>query len=105
MAIQVLKNDLRPFHSMMKPFTFIFWRLPLRIVRQEIMELSFGAIVFLFFMKLYYGLLYRLAPMLQRINPRAFRQLHFRISFFFYRKIVPPPVVLLHVALKLYKKL
>ncbi len=104
MALQVIKKELNPIR-IIRPFTLVFWRLPLQIAKQEVLELSFGAIVFLYFMKAYYCLLCRLAPLLQRINPRAFRQLHFRISFYFYEKIIPPPSVLLRTGLRLYRKM
>lgn len=104
MALQVIKRELSPIR-IMKPFTLVFWRLPVQIVKQEVLEFSFGAIVFLYCMKVYYGFLCWLAPLLQRINPRAFRQLHFRLSFYFYEKIIPPPSALLRTGVRLVRKM
>jgi|LDZU01.1.fsa_nt_gi hypothetical protein len=104
MALQVIKRELNPLRWI-RPYTLIFWRLPVQVIKQEALEMSIGAMLFLYCMKLYYRFLRWIAPLLQRFNPRLFRQLHFRISFFFYEKIVPPPNVLLQTGLHLYRKM
>ena len=104
MAIQIIKRELNPLSSMNSIGT-IFWRLPVLTLKQEVAEITLGAILFLYFIKLYYRILLKLAPIIQHFNPRAFRQLHFRLSFFFYEKIVPPPGYLLRRALKIYRKM
>ncbi|MGV8025363.1 MAG: hypothetical protein AB2L18_02255 [Anaerolineaceae bacterium] len=104
MALQVSKRELTPVH-IMKPFALIFCKLPVHIVKQEVLEMNFGVIMFLYCMKIYYGFLCWLAPFIQRINPRAFRQIHFRISFYLYKKIIPPSSVLLRTGLRLVQKI
>lgn len=104
MAIQIIKRELNPLPSI-NSFVAIFWRLPVLTLKREVAEITLGAILFLYFMKLYYRLLLKLAPIIQHFDPRAFRQINFRLSFFFYEKIVPPPGVLLRKGLKIYREM
>ena len=104
MAIQIIKRELMPLPSS-KSIMTVFWRLPILALKREVAEITLGAIFFLYFMKVYYRFLMKIAPIIQHFDPHAFRQIHFRFSFFFYEKIVPSPGVLLHQGLKIYRKL
>ncbi len=104
MAIQIIKREWNPLPSL-NSVRAVFWRLPVMTLRREIAEITLGAILFLYFMKLYYRLLIKLAPIIQHFNPRAFRQIHFGLSFFFYEKIIPSPGALLRRGLKIYQKM
>lgn len=103
MAIQVIRRELNPWY-VMRPFAFVFLKLPVEIVRQELIEISLGVIISLFFMSLYYRLVRWFYPILIRIDPRLARSMSFRLSIIFYEKVVPSPGKLLRAGYQLYRR-
>jgi len=103
MALQVIRRELNPIY-LIRPFAFIFLKLPVEIVRQEMLEISMGVVISLFFMSLYSRLLRFAYPFLVKVNPRLARSINFRCSLFLYEKIIPPPGKLLKTGYQLYRR-
>lgn len=103
MAIQIIRRELNPLY-LVRPFAFVFLKLPVEIVRQELIEVSLGVIISLFFMSLYYRLVRRFYPILIKLDSRLTRNMSFRLSMFLYEKVVPPPGKLLRVGYQLYRR-